>query len=71
MEFEMRYVWKILFGKLQGRRTCYRMKHTWLYNIEMNLTKIGMCGVGTTGSEKNAFVITVMNLIFSWRKEIS
>lgn len=49
----MRYEWKILVGKLQGRRTFRRMKRTYTVNIEMNLRKIGICRMGSTGSEKD------------------
>jgi hypothetical protein len=47
MEFEMRYVWKILVGKREGRRTYHGMKSTWIVNIEMNLKRNrNVCSAG-------------------------
>jgi hypothetical protein len=46
----MRKVYKIWFGKSEGKRPLGRHKHRWEDNIRMNLRNIGWKGVDSFGS---------------------
>jgi hypothetical protein len=43
---KMRNVYKILFGKSEGKRLLGRSKRKWEDNIKMHLKEVGLDGVG-------------------------
>jgi hypothetical protein len=64
---EMRNAYKMLVGKLEGKRPLKRPRHRWEDNIKMDLSKIGLEGVVWIHLDQDrdwwrAVVDTVMNL---------
>jgi hypothetical protein len=65
---EKRNVYRLLVGKLQGKRPLERRKCRWIYNIKMELLEIGFGGVDWIGLAEDryrwrALVNAVMNLL--------
>jgi hypothetical protein len=66
---ERKNVYRILVGKLEGRRPLGRPRHRWVNNIKMNLREIGWDGIDWIDLAQNrdqwrALVNTAMNLRF-------
>jgi hypothetical protein len=65
---EKRNAYRILVGKLEGRRQLWRPKRKWVDNIRMDLREIGWCGMDwidlTQGRDQwMALVNMVMKLL--------
>jgi hypothetical protein len=66
---EMRNVYRLLVGKLEGKRPLGRPKRRWIDNIKMDLLEIGLSVVNWIGLAQDryrwrALVNMVMNLQF-------
>jgi hypothetical protein len=64
---EKRKAYRLLVGKPEGKRPLGRPRHRWIDNIEMDLSEIGLGGVGWIGLAQNryrwrALVNSVTNL---------
>jgi hypothetical protein len=46
---EKRYVYRLLVGKREGKRTLGRPRHRWIDNIKMDLLEMGLGGVDWIG----------------------
>jgi hypothetical protein len=64
---EKRNVYRLLIGKLEGKRPLGRPRHRWIDNIKMDILEIGLGGVDWIGLAQDgyrcrALVNSVMNL---------
>jgi hypothetical protein len=66
-EWKKRSVCRLLVGKPEGKRPVENPRRRWIYNVKMDLLKIGLGGVDWIGLAQDrdkwsALVNTVMNL---------
>jgi hypothetical protein len=64
---ERRGVYRVLVGKLEGKRPLGRPRRRWYYNIQMDLQEVGCGGMDRTELAQDmdrcpALVIAAMNL---------
>jgi hypothetical protein len=64
---EKRNMYRLLVGKPEGKRALGRPRHTWIDNIKMDFSEIGLGSVDVTGLAQDtyrwrALVNAVMNL---------
>jgi hypothetical protein len=64
---EKRNVYRLLVGKLEGKRPLGRLRHRWIDNIKVDLSEIGLSVVDWIGLAQDryrwrALVNSVMNL---------